>query len=135
MIDQFKELMTREIDITDMGLIKYFLGLEVRQEIFRIFISQKAYTKEILKRSKMKDCNPVVTPMELGTKLSKFEGGEHVDANEYRSLVGCLQYLTSTRPDLSYRVGVISRFMENPRAVPRTTLMTKAIKTVAALGT
>nr|GEY80506.1 retrovirus-related Pol polyprotein from transposon TNT 1-94 [Tanacetum cinerariifolium] len=115
MIDQFKESMTREFDMTDMGLMKYFLGLEVRQEISMIFISQKAYAKEILKRSKMEDCNPVVTPMELGTKLSKFEGGEPVDANNYRSLVGSLRYLTSTRPDLSYSVGVISRFMKNPK--------------------
>nr|GEU37922.1 retrovirus-related Pol polyprotein from transposon TNT 1-94 [Tanacetum cinerariifolium] len=63
----------------------------------------------------MEDCNPVVTPMELGTKLSKFEGGEPVDADKYQSLVGSLRYLTSTRPDLSYSVGVISRFMENPK--------------------
>ncbi|GJX14457.1 retrovirus-related pol polyprotein from transposon TNT 1-94 [Tanacetum coccineum] len=116
MIDQFKESMTREFDMTDMGLMKYFLGLEVRQGISGIFVSQKAYAKEILKRSKMEHCNPVVTPMELGTKLSKFEGGEPVDADKYQSLVGSLRYLTSTRPDLSYSVGVVSRFMENPNS-------------------
>ncbi|GJQ99145.1 retrovirus-related pol polyprotein from transposon TNT 1-94 [Tanacetum coccineum] len=115
MIDQFKESMTRVFDMIDMGLMKYFMGLEVRQGIFGIFVSQKAYAKEILKRYKMEDCNPVVTPMELGTKLSKFEGGEPVDADKYRSLVGSLRYLTSTRPDLSYSVGVVSRFMENPK--------------------
>ncbi|GKC17542.1 retrovirus-related pol polyprotein from transposon TNT 1-94 [Tanacetum coccineum] len=78
-------------------------------------ISRNQRIKEILKRSKMEHCNPVVTPMELGTKLSKFEGGEPVDADKYRSLVGSLRYLTSTRPDLSYSVGVVSRFMENPK--------------------
>ncbi|GKD76979.1 retrovirus-related pol polyprotein from transposon TNT 1-94 [Tanacetum coccineum] len=100
MIDQFKESMTREFDMTDIGLMKYFLGLEVRQGISVVFVSQKAYAKDILKRSKIEDCNPVVTPIELGTKLSKFEGGEPVDADKYRSLVGSLRYLTSIRPDL-----------------------------------
>ncbi|GKE23644.1 retrovirus-related pol polyprotein from transposon TNT 1-94 [Tanacetum coccineum] len=113
MIDQFKELMTHEFEMTDLGLMKYLLGLEVRQETSGIFISQEAYAKEILKKSKMENSNPVATPMELGTKLSKFEGGEPVDANLYRSLVGSLQYLTCTRPDLSNSVGVVSHFMEN----------------------
>lgn len=115
MIDQFKESMSQEFDMTDLGLMKYFLGLEVRQGTSGIFISQQAYAKEILKKSKMENSNPVVTPMELGTKLSKFEGGEPVDANLYRSLVGSLRYLTCTSPDLSYSVGVLSRFMENPK--------------------
>nr|GEV60610.1 retrovirus-related Pol polyprotein from transposon TNT 1-94 [Tanacetum cinerariifolium] len=90
--EETEESMTREFDMTVMGLMRYFLGLEVRQEISRIFISQKAYAKEILKRSKMEDCNPVITPMKLGSKLSEFEGGEPGDAEN---------------------AGVISRFMEN----------------------
>ncbi|GJS49446.1 hypothetical protein Tco_0716756 [Tanacetum coccineum] len=63
----------------------------------------------------MEYCNPVVTPMELGTKLSKFKGGEPVDTDRYRSLVGSLRYLTCTRPDLAYNVGVVSRFIEKPK--------------------
>ncbi|KAE8712623.1 BTB/POZ and MATH domain-containing protein 4-like [Hibiscus syriacus] len=62
----------------------------------------------------MKDCNPVLTPIEPGAKLSKFDGGERVDATKYRSLVGSLLYLTCTRPDISYSIGVVSRFMEEP---------------------
>jgi hypothetical protein len=62
----------------------------------------------------MADCNPVLTPMEPGAKLSKFDAGERVDATKYRSLVGSLRYLTCTRPDISYSVGVVSRFMEEP---------------------
>lgn len=57
----------------------------------------------------MEHCNPVGTPMELGTKLSKFEGGNSVEANLYQSLVGSLRYLTCTRPDIAYSVGVVSR--------------------------
>nr|GEY06582.1 retrovirus-related Pol polyprotein from transposon TNT 1-94 [Tanacetum cinerariifolium] len=124
--------------LDDKSKMYIFIGYDERTKAFRlydpiekkvtvsrdVFVNEEctwdwrrvpAYAKEILKRSKMEDCNPVVTPMELGTKLSKFEGGKPVDADNYRSLVGSLRYLTSTRPDLSYSVGVISRFMENPK--------------------
>ncbi|KAE8735514.1 hypothetical protein F3Y22_tig00000340pilonHSYRG00533 [Hibiscus syriacus] len=114
MIKDFKEAMTREFEMTNLGLMKYFLGLEVRQENIGIFVSQEKYAKEILKRNKMEDCNPVLTPMEPGAKLSKFDGGERVDATKYRSLVGSLRYLTCTRSDISYSVSVVSRFMEEP---------------------
>ncbi|KAJ1691007.1 hypothetical protein LUZ63_015162 [Rhynchospora breviuscula] len=115
MIKEFKEVMTREFEMTDLGLMKYFLGLEVRQEKTWILVSQEAYAKEILKKYKMDECNPISTPMELGAKLSKFEGGDRVDASKYRSLVGCLRYLACTRSDIAYSVGVVSRFMDEPK--------------------
>lgn len=114
-VEGFKEVMKKEFEMTDLGLMRYFLGLEVRQGKTGTFVSQEAYAKEILKRSKMDESNPVATPMELGTKFSKFEGGDRVDASKYRSLVGSLRYLTCTRPDISYSVGVVSRFMEEPK--------------------
>ena len=114
MILDFRSTMTQEFEMTDLGLMKYFLGLEVRQEETGIFVSQEAYAKEILKKYKMAHCNPVSTPMEPGLKLSKFDGGERVDASKYRSLVGSLRYLTCTRPDISLSVGIVSRFMEEP---------------------
>jgi hypothetical protein len=114
MIEEFKSTMTREFEMTDLGLMRFFLGLEVRQEETGIFISQEKYAKEILKRYKMESCNPASTPMEPGTKLSKFDGGERVEAGKYRSLVGSLRYLTCTRPDISLSVGIVSRFMEEP---------------------
>ncbi|XP_061364779.1 uncharacterized mitochondrial protein AtMg00810-like [Gastrolobium bilobum] len=114
MIQEIKRTMTMEFEMTDPGLMRYFLGLEVRQDNLGIFVSQEAYAKEILKRFKMTDCNPVSTPMEPGSKLSKYDGRDRVDASNYRSLVGCLRYLTCTRPDLSLSVGIVSRFMEEP---------------------
>ena len=114
MIEEFKSTMTREFEMTDLGLMRFFLGLEVRQEETGIFISQEKYAKEILKRYKMESCNPASTPMEPGTKLSKFDGGERVEAGKYQSLVGSLRYLTCTRPDISLSVGIVSRFMEEP---------------------
>jgi len=95
--------------MTNLGLMKFFLGLEVRQKETSIFVS-----KEILKKYKMANCNPISIPMEPGSKLSKFDGGERVDASIYRSLVGTLHYLTCTRSYLSLSVNIISRFMEEP---------------------
>ncbi|XP_058775319.1 secreted RxLR effector protein 161-like [Vicia villosa] len=60
----------------------------------------------------MENCNPISTPRELDAKLSKFDGGERIEASKYRSLVGSLRYLTCTRPDLSLSVGIVSRFIE-----------------------
>ena len=100
--------------MTDMGLLKFFLGLEVKQGETCIFISQEKYAKEILKKYKMENCNSVSTPMEPGAKLSKYDKGERVDENRYRSLVGSLRSLTCIRPDLSLSVGIICRFMEEP---------------------
>ena len=62
----------------------------------------------------MKSCNPVAIPIELSAELSKYDEGEWVDANRYRSLVGSLRYLTCTRLDLSLSVDIISRFIEEP---------------------
>ena len=66
MIEEFKSTITREFEITDLGLLKFFLGLEVKQGEMGIFISQKTYAKEILKKYKMENFNPVSIPMELG---------------------------------------------------------------------
>ena len=115
MIEKFKLEMTKEFEMTDLGHMSYFLGLEVKQDESGIFVSQEAYAKEILKRFKMEDCNPVSTPVESGTNLSRYDEGTEVDATVYRSLVGCLRYLTCTRPDIAYGVGLVSRYMEEPK--------------------
>jgi len=112
MIEEFKGTKRREFDMPDLGLIKFFFGLEVRQEKTGIFVSQETYAKEILKKYKMENFNLVSIPMEPSAKLSKFDGGERVYASRYRSLVGSLRYLPCTRSDLSLSVGIISRFME-----------------------
>ena len=114
MIEEFKSTTTREFEMTDLVLLKIFLGLEVKQGKTGIFISQEKYAKKILKKYKMENFNPVSTPMELGAKLSKYDEEERVDANRHGSLVGSLRYLTCTRPDLSLSVGIIGRFMEEP---------------------
>jgi Reverse transcriptase (RNA-dependent DNA polymerase) len=115
LIDEFKKTMKLEFEMTDLRMMRYFIGLEIKQERSGIFVSQGAYAREILQKFCMHDCNPVATPMELGAKLSKLEGGEAVDSNTYRSIIESLRYLTCTRPDIAFVVWVASRFMEDPR--------------------
>ncbi|KAL5765296.1 hypothetical protein ACOSQ2_017890 [Xanthoceras sorbifolium] len=92
----------------------YYLGIEVKQQNNGIFISQESYAKEILKKFRMENCKPISTPVECGVKLTKHEEGESVDPTHFKSLVGSLCYLTCTRPDILYAVGLVSHFMESP---------------------
>ncbi|XP_070031802.1 uncharacterized mitochondrial protein AtMg00810-like [Nicotiana tomentosiformis] len=116
LFEAFKKDMSREFEMMDVRLMSYYLGLEVKQMEDVIFISQESYIKEILKKFNMLDCNPVNTPMESGTKLSKFDEGEKVDPTFFKSLVGSLRYLICNRPDIFFAVGVISHFMEAPNS-------------------
>jgi Reverse transcriptase (RNA-dependent DNA polymerase) len=97
--------MKLEFKMTDLGMMRCFLGLEIQQEKSGIFVSQGAYAKKILQKFRMSDYNPVATPMELGAKLSKLEGGEVVDSNTYPSMIGSLRYLTFIRLDIAFVVG------------------------------
>lgn len=88
----------------DLGPLEYFLGIEVKKEGNGILLSQKGYALDILKRAKMDRCKPMSTPMSSNEKLYR-EKGILLNNNEqfqYRSIVGGLQYLTITRPDLSF---------------------------------
>ncbi|KAK2446248.1 putative mitochondrial protein [Trifolium repens] len=125
MFEEFKKEMTKEFEMTDIGLMSYYLGIEVKQEDQGILITQEGYAKEVLKKFKMDDANPVSTPMECGIKLSKHDEGERVDPSLFKSLVGSLRYLTCTRSDILYAVGVVSRYMEHP-----TTTHLKAAKRI-----
>ena len=106
--------MKKEFEMSDLGLRSYYLGIEVSQKKCGISLRQTAYAKKILEQFGLLDCNPVTSPMEPKLKVKKDEDGEKVDPTEYRRVVGCLRYLTHTRPDLSYAVGIASRFMEQP---------------------
>ncbi|KAK6148271.1 hypothetical protein DH2020_019183 [Rehmannia glutinosa] len=108
--------MTKEFEMTDIGLMAHYLGIEIKQKDDGIFISQEGYTKEILKKFKMDDCNPINTPVECGLKLCK---DDHIikDVTSYRRLVGKLIYLSITRPDITYAVNILSQFMDKPESI------------------
>ncbi|GJU34268.1 ribonuclease H-like domain, reverse transcriptase, RNA-dependent DNA polymerase [Tanacetum coccineum] len=114
-IDKFKAQMEEKFEMSDLGLLAYYLGIEVTQTDGDISIRQSAYANKILKEAGMIDCNETLIPMDPGTKLTKVTEGTMVNSTEYRSLIGCLRYLLHTRPDLSYSIGLLSRFMQEPR--------------------
>jgi hypothetical protein len=114
-LTNFQHAMLSEFEMTDLGIMKYFLGIEVDQSTKGIFVCQKKYAPDIIKRFCMEECNPVETPIPLGTKLSKKDEGPTVEPTLYKSLVGSLLYLTTTRLDIMYAASLVSRLMESPK--------------------
>lgn len=112
---EFKEKMKTLFDMSDLGLLSYYLGIEVSQGKDGIMLTQKGYAEKILKVTAMEDCNSTQYPMEAKLQLTKDEDGEPVNATNYRRLVGSLRYLVHTRPDLNYSVGTVSKYMQNPK--------------------
>ena len=104
----------KSFEMTDLGYVHYYLGIEVTQHPKSIFLSQKKYIGDLLNRFGMTECNPLSTLMEQNLKLTSIEGKEFEDATKYRKLVGSLIYLTTTKPDISFTVGILSRFMQKP---------------------
>ena len=98
----------------NLRLLHYFLGLEVLQREDGIFISQMKYAIDLLKKFNMLNCNVATTPMNLNEKLRVEDDTGMADAKVFRSLVGGLIYLTHTRPDIAFSVGIVSRFMHSP---------------------
>nr|GFA47629.1 hypothetical protein [Tanacetum cinerariifolium] len=96
----FSNLMKSCFEMSMMGEMTFFLGLQVNQSPCGIFINQSKYVLEILKKYGMESCDPVGTPMEIKDKLDLDQNGTLVDATKYHSMIGALIYLTSSRPDI-----------------------------------
>jgi hypothetical protein len=99
-VNDFKNSMKTKFEMIDLGLMKYFLGIEVDQSDDGIFIFQTKYANEVLKRFRMLNCKPTATPMATRTKLRKYDEGSYIDPTLYKMLVGSLMYLTTTIPDI-----------------------------------
>lgn len=112
LISDFKK--ADKFEMTDLRKLSFFLGLEVQQKKNGIFLFQQKYALELLKQFGMEGCKTAGTPMNVSEKLTIDDGTGLTDARKFRSLVGRLIYLTHTRPDLSYAVGLVSRFMHCP---------------------
>jgi len=100
--------------MSDLGLLQYYLGIEVRQGAGGISLSQGAYAIKLLEKSGMDGCNPSQVPMEARLKLTKKSTSPLVDATAYRCIIGSLRYLVNTRPELAFAVGYVNRFLEEP---------------------
>ncbi|XP_066311291.1 uncharacterized mitochondrial protein AtMg00810-like [Miscanthus floridulus] len=107
--------MEKRFSMSDLGLLSYYLGIEVKQGDGGITLSQNSYALKILESAGTKNCNSCETPMEAQLKLSKKKEDEAMDPIAYKSIIGSLRYIVNTRLDLAYSVGVVSRYMEAPR--------------------
>lgn len=108
--------MYKEFEMTDLGLMHYFLGLEIWQDKDRIFISQRKYTLDLLQKFKINGCKPLVTLVEVGIKLSKLDDSAPADPTLYKQLIRSLIYLTSIRPNIMHAINLVSRFMQDPKS-------------------
>ncbi|KAK1650367.1 hypothetical protein QYE76_068172 [Lolium multiflorum] len=104
-----------EFALKDLGPLHYFLGIEVVRRTDGFFLHQRKYAHELLDRAGMLNCKPVATPVDTKSKLSATDGSFATNASSYRSIVGALQYLTLTRPELQYVVQHVCLHMHAPR--------------------
>nr|GEX83123.1 putative reverse transcriptase, RNA-dependent DNA polymerase [Tanacetum cinerariifolium] len=105
----------KEFEIKDLGRLKYFLRIEVLRSKQGIFICQKKYVLDLLVETGMIDCKPMDTPMMVNQKLYMKEKAKLAGKGMYQRIVGKLIYLSHTRPDIAYAVGVVSQFMHQPQ--------------------
>jgi hypothetical protein len=109
MFEDFKQTMIKAFEMIDIGLMTYYLGIEIKQGEDGIFVSQ-----EILKKFKMKDCAKKNIPVECGVKMIENDEEEKINSTTFKSLVGSLRYLTCTRSYVLFGVGLGSRSMDTP---------------------
>ncbi|XP_050920268.1 uncharacterized mitochondrial protein AtMg00810-like [Lathyrus oleraceus] len=114
-ISKFKCELMKEFEMTDLGLMTYFPGIEFHKPKMGLIMHQRRYTVEILKKCEMENCNASITPVEPRLQLSKSEDEKDVDLTQCRILIGSLHYLCNTRPNLVFSVSVVSKFMEKQK--------------------
>ena len=116
LIAEVKVALQAEFDMKDLGDLNFFLGLEIKYLKNGLFLSQHKYASDLVHKAGLDSCNSHMTPCQSGFKLYE-NGGTSLsssDASQFRSLVGCLQYLTFTRPDIAYAVNSVCQFLHNP---------------------
>lgn len=113
MFAKFKSYMMFEFDMTNIGKMRYFLGIKITQRSYGIFISQRKYALEALERFGMSKSNSVLNLIVSGCKLLRDEDGVKMDNTLYKQAVRSFMYLTTTRPYLIFMVSLISRYISS----------------------
>ena len=111
----FGEEMRHEFEMSMVGELSYFLGLQVKQSSDGIFLSQSTYAKELVKKLSLYDSKATRNPMSTSVKLSKDTVGKDIDPTLYRSMIGSLLYLTASRPDIAFSLGMCARYQACPK--------------------
>ena len=114
LINHVKSSLKKKFEMTDLGHLHYFLGLQVLQSKEGSTLSQLKYACDILHHFHMEDCKPAPSPFQFGVKISVTCTTPEVDATLYHQLFSKLMYLTHTHPDLSFVIGLVTRFMHQP---------------------
>ncbi|GJY93817.1 putative ribonuclease H-like domain-containing protein [Tanacetum coccineum] len=114
---KFEKMIHKKIQTSSMGELTFFLGLQVKQKEDGIFISQDKYVTEILKKFGFTNVKTASTPMETQKPLLKDKDGKEVDVYLYRSMIGSLMYLTSSRPDIMFAMCACARYQVNPKVL------------------
>lgn len=112
---EFSEKMKKEIEMSMVGELNYFLGLQVKQRKDEIFISQEKYAKNLVKKFDLDSKKHASTPMSSLARLSSNPSGVEVNLTLYRSIIGSLLYLTASKLDMAFSVGVCARFQATPK--------------------
>ena len=110
---EFSNIMTNEFEMSHMGELSYFLGLQIKQLTNGIFINQEKYCANLIKRFGMENTSAKPTPVSTTTHLDQDENGKSVDQKMFRSVIGSLLYLTASRPDIMMSVCLCARFQSN----------------------
>ncbi|GKC71908.1 retrovirus-related pol polyprotein from transposon TNT 1-94 [Tanacetum coccineum] len=113
--DDFAKIMHDEFEMSMMGKLNFFFGLQIKQMEDGIFVNQSKYIKETLKKFGLEDSKPTKTPMSTKIKLTKKDEADSVDSFKYQGMIGSLLYLTTSRPDIMFSVCLCARFQENPK--------------------
>ena len=111
----FEKVMKSKFEMSTIGDLNFFLGLQVKQSDQGIFIHQAKYVNDILTRFNMLDTKLAKTPIEVNHNLGPDLDGEDVDAHVYRAMIGSLMYLTASRPDVMFSVCLCARYQANPK--------------------
>ena len=114
-VQQVIQDMQRTFALKDLGELSYFLGVEVSKLQNGIHLSQAKYIADILAKHDLVNCSPVLTPMSTGQQLTKNSSFEISNISQYKSIIGALQYVTLTRPEITFTVNKLSQFLSNPR--------------------
>jgi len=113
-IRQVIDSLSKRFSIKDLSHLHYFLGVEVIPTTHGIFLSQQKYIRDLLAKFKMEGIKDCVTPLSCTTRLMLNDGSPKVDASQYRSLIGGMQYLSLTRPDMAYAINKLAQYMHSP---------------------